>query len=69
MSGLLAQEDVGTNRGVWLFARGKHIGKTLREVAQDVPEYVIWVYEEVDDLTKEQRQAIEEIAEEEGVEL
>jgi len=69
VSGLLVQEDVGPERGVWLLARGKHTGKTLREVAQEAPGYLKWLYSEVDDLTKEQLQAIESIAEEEDVDL
>jgi hypothetical protein len=70
MSGLLENRGaLPDGSEIWVLARGKYAGRTLREVAQDDPGYVTWMYSDVDELTKEQRQAIEEIAEEEGVEL
>lgn len=70
MSGLL--EWCGPLRDggeIWMLARGKYAGKTLREVAQQDPGYLTWMYSKVDELTKEQCQAIEDVAEEEGVDL
>lgn len=64
MSGIIGKED-----GVWMVRRGKYAGKALREVAQDDSDYFKWLYSGVDDLSKEQAQAVEDIAEEEGVDL
>lgn len=67
MSGILKKEydDVGDDATqIWTFTRGKHANQTLAEVAEEDPGYLRWVYDEVNDLTKEQREEIESLLEE-----
>ena len=54
---------------VWEFTRGKHVGEGLEDVASEDPSYIKWIYDEADDLDEEQTAAIEEVAEEWGIDL
>lgn len=41
------------------FLFGKHKGELLEEVADIAPHYLLWIMEEVDDISDEDREVIE----------
>lgn len=54
---------------VWAFKHGKHIGKTLEEVAEEAPSYLKWMFNNAsDDLDKEAFNALEDVMEDHDIE-
>jgi len=54
----------------WIFKHGKHIGKTLDEVAKETPTYLQWMFSKAsDDLTDEAFHALEDAMEENDIDV
>lgn len=54
----------------WIVRHGKHIGQTLKEVAEEDPSYLRWVYAKAsDDFTKEAFYALEDVMEEFDIDI
>lgn len=66
----LIRKDPLTNE--WVFKHGKHIGKTLQEVAESKSDqgYLLWMWEKAsEDLDDEAMHALEDAIEEAGLEI
>ena len=52
----------------WAFKHGKYMGKTLKEVAEEDPSYLQWMFSKAsDDLSNEAFHALEDIMEEHDI--
>jgi hypothetical protein len=56
--------------GEWVFAHGKHQGRTLETVAEEDPSYLQWMYSKASDgLSKEAFYSLEDIMEKHDIEV